>query len=262
VRTHSRNAIREGSILACCIFLHDPGRRLYIEEGKQAVMQGTLLNVTAVLIGSSAGIFIHSRLPDRLITITFQGIGLFTLALGVSMAIQTSNFLIMVASIVIGSIIGEFLDIERRIDRFSEWIKKKIAGGHDTFSEGFITASLLFCTGSMAILGAIEEGLGGEPHLLLAKSVLDGLSSVILAASFGIGVIFSAVPLLLYQGGITLCARALQDTINTVMITELTAVGGLLLIGLGISILEIKKVKVMNMLPSLVIVIVLAYIFL
>lgn len=225
-------------------------------------MQGTLLNVTAVLIGSSVGIFIHSRLPDRFVTITFQGIGLFTLALGITMAIQTGNFLIMVASIVIGSITGELLDIEKRVDRFSRWIKEKTAREHDKFSEGFITASLLFCTGSMAILGAVEEGLGGEPHLLLAKSVLDGFSSTILAASFGIGVIFSAIPLLLYQGGITLCAQTLQGTVTAAMITELTAVGGLLLIGLGISILEIKRLRIMNMLPSLFIVIVLSYIFL
>jgi uncharacterized membrane protein YqgA involved in biofilm formation len=226
------------------------------------IMQGTLINVLAVLIGSSAGILIHSRLPERVVTITFQGIGLFTLVLGVNMAIQTSNFLIMIISIVVGSIIGELAGIERRIEAFGGWIKKKTARDHEKFSEGLITASLLFCMGSMAILGAIEEGLGGEPNLLLAKSILDGFSSIILAATFGIGVIFSAIPLLLYQGGITLCAQMLQDTVNTTMITELTAVGGLILIGLGFSILEIKKVRVMNMLPSLVIVIGLTYLFL
>jgi len=225
-------------------------------------MQGTLLNVIAVLIGSTVGILIHSRLPERLVTITFQGIGLFTLLLGVNMAIQTSNFLIIIVSVVVGSILGELAGIERRIEGFSSWIKEKTARGTQKFSEGFITASLLLCMGSMAILGAIEEGLGGEPHLLLAKSVLDLISSTILAASFGIGVIFSAIPLLLYQGGITLCAQALQDTVNTTMITELSAVGGLLLVGLGISILEIKQIKVMNMLPSLLVVIGLAYIFL
>jgi hypothetical protein len=225
-------------------------------------MQGTLINVLAVLIGSAAGILIHSRLPERVVTITFQGIGLFTLVLGVNMAIQTNNFLIMIISIVVGSIVGELAGIERRIEAFGGWIKKKTARDHEKFSEGLITASLLFCMGSMAILGAIEEGLGGEPNLLLAKSILDGFSSIILAATFGIGVIFSAIPLLLYQGGITLCAQMLQDTVNTTMITELTAIGGLILIGLGFSILEIKKVKVMNMLPSLIIVVGLTYFFL
>lgn len=178
------------------------------------------------------------------------------------MAVQTSNFLIMIISIVSGSIIGELLDIEKAINKFSEKLKTKTKSSHHKFSEGFITASLLFCMGSMAILGAIEEGLGGEPNLLLAKSVLDGFSSIILAASLGIGVIFSAIPLLIYQGGITLFASSLQDVLTDTLITELTAVGGLLLIGLGITILEIKQLKIVNMLPSLVIVVILAWLFL
>ena len=225
-------------------------------------MQGTLINVAAVIIGSTIGLLIHSRLPQRIITTTFQGIGLFTIALGVTMAVQTSNFLIMIVSIVSGSIIGELLDIEKTNNKFSENLKTKTKSSHRKFSEGFITASLLFCMGSMAILGAIEEGLGGEPNLLLAKSVLDGFSSIILAASLGIGVIFSAIPLLIYQGGITLFASSLQDVLTDTIIIELTAVGGLLLIGLGITILEIKQLKIVNMLPSLVIVVILAWLFL
>lgn len=225
-------------------------------------MQGTLINAGAIILGSIIGLIIHSKLPERITTITFQGIGLFTIVLGVSMAMKTSNFLIMIVSIVSGSVIGEFLDLESAIDRFSEWIKSKTKFGDDKFSEGFITSSLLFCMGSMAILGAIEEGLGGNPNLLLAKSVLDGVASIVLAASLGIGVIFSAVPLLLYQGGITLFAGSLQNFLTDTIINELTAVGGLLLIGLGISLLEIKKLKIMNMLPSLLIVVILSYVFL
>ncbi len=225
-------------------------------------MQGTLINAGAIILGSIIGLIIHSKLPERITTITFQGIGLFTIVLGVSMAMKTSNFLIMIVSIVSGSVIGEFLDLESAIDRFSEWIKNKTKFGDDKFSEGFITSSLLFCMGSMAILGAIEEGLGGNPNLLLAKSVLDGVASIVLAASLGIGVIFSAVPLLLYQGGITLFAGSLQHFLTDTIINELTAVGGLLLIGLGISLLEIKKLKIMNMLPSLLIVVILSYVFL
>ena len=225
-------------------------------------MQGTLINAGAIIVGSIVGLIIHSKLPERITTITFQGIGLFTIVLGVSMAMKTSNFLIMIISIVSGSVIGEFLDLENAIVRFSEWIKSKTKFGDDKFSEGFITSSLLFCMGSMAILGAIEEGLGGNPNLLLAKSVLDGVASIVLAASLGIGVIFSAVPLLLYQGGITLFAGSLQHFLTDTIINELTAVGGLLLIGLGISLLEIKKLKIMNMLPSLLIVVILSYVFL
>jgi uncharacterized membrane protein YqgA involved in biofilm formation len=225
-------------------------------------MYGTLVNVTAVIIGSSIGLLIHSRLPQRVITTTFQGIGLFTIVIGVTMAIRTNNFLIMIVSVVSGSVIGEFIDIEKTINGLGEKIKTRTKQENDKFSEGFITSSLLFCMGSMAILGAIEEGLGGDPTLLLAKSVLDGFCSIALAASLGIGVIFSVFPLLMYQGGLTVCAGSLHNYLTEPIITELTAVGGLLLIGLGISILEIKDLKVMNMLPSLVIVVILAWLFL
>lgn len=225
-------------------------------------MEGTLINAGAIIIGSIIGLIIHSRLPKRIITITFQGIGLFTLFLGFTMATKNSNLLIMIFSIVLGSIIGELIDIDKFMNRFSAWLKNKIKSKNDKFSEGFITAFLLFCMGSLTILGAIEEGLGGVPNLLLAKSVLDGFSSIALSASLGIGVIFSVIPLLIYQGGLTLFASSLQNLFNEILINELTAVGGLLLIGLGINILEIKKLKILNMLPSLVIVVILTYLFL
>ena len=224
-------------------------------------MQGTIINVGAVLIGSVIGLIIHKKLPQRIITIIFQGMGLFTIVLGISMAVKTENFLIMILSIVSGSIIGELLNIEGSINNLSEKFKTRMKSKDDKFTEGFLTSSLMFCTGSMAILGAIEEGLGGEPTILLAKSVLDGCASLVLAASFGVGVIFSAVPLLLYQGGITVFASSLQNVITDTIITELTATGGVLLIGLGINILEIKELKIVNMLPSLVIVVILTWLF-
>jgi hypothetical protein len=148
------------------------------------------------------------------------------------------------------------------MDRLGEHIKQKVGSKNKSFSEGFVTAFLLFCMGSMTILGSIEEGLGGRPNLLIAKSVLDGFSSLALSASLGIGVIFSALPLFIYQGGITLFASSLQQFFTATLINELSAVGGLLLIGLGINILEIKKLNILNMLPSLVIAIILAYLLL
>ena len=225
-------------------------------------MEGTIINAAAVIIGSSIGLLIHSKLPKKIISISFQGIGLFTLFLGVTMASKTNDYLIMIFSIVIGSIIGELLAIDKGIDKFSNWLKNKVKSNNAKFSEGFVTSFLLFCMGSMTILGAIEEGLGNEPNLLLAKSLLDGFSSVALAASMGIGVLFSAIPLLLFQGGLTLFAGALEGFLTEAMINELTAVGGLLLIGLGINILEIKTLKITNMLPALVIAVTLSYVFL
>ena len=217
------------------------------------VMFGTIVNFIAVILGSILGVLIHSRLPDKIKNIAFQSIGIFTLFLGINMGLKTANFLIMVFSIVSGAIIGEMIDIDRYVNSFGEWLKKKIRSKNELFAEGFVTAFLLFCMGSMTILGSIEEGISGIPNLLLSKSILDGFSSIALASSLGIGVMFSAFPLLAYQGALTLFASYLKDVLDPVMINEVTAVGGLLLIGLGINIIGLKKIKIINMLPSLII---------
>ena len=224
-------------------------------------MLGTLVNVGAVVVGSLLGLVIHKRMPEKITKLVFQAIGLFTLFLGFTMAGKTSNYLIMIFSLVIGSIIGELLNIEKQINRLSDWLKAKSGSSNAKFSEGFLTSFLLFCMGSMSILGAIEEGMGGSPDLLLAKSVLDGFSSIALAAAMGIGVLFSAIPLLIYQGGLTLFSGYLQDYLTTPMINELSAVGGIILIGLGINILEIKQIRVINMIPALLVAVLLAWYF-
>ena len=225
-------------------------------------MLGTLINVAAVIIGSITGVIIHSKLPKKITDTAFHGIGLFTIILGVMMAVKTNNLLIMIFSIVIGAIIGEIVDINKRINDLGEWLKKRFKTKNERFSEGFITAFLLFCMGSMTILGAFEDGIYGTPNLLVAKSVLDGFSSIVLATTMGIGVLFSFIPLLFFQGGLTLFAVYMQSIFTDVMINELTAVGGVILVGLGISILEIKKIRILNMLPSLIIVVILTYSFL
>ena len=224
-------------------------------------MIGTIVNFFAVIIGSAIGLVIHSKLPDRIVKIVFQGIGLFTLFIGIQMGLKTQNLLIMVFSIILGSITGELLKIEENTEKLGEYLKKRVKSKNDKFTEGLITSFLLFCMGSMSILGCIQEGLGGSPDLLLAKSTLDGFSSIALASSMGIGVMFSAIPLLIYQGGLTLFASSLQHVLTTVVINELTATGGLLLLGLGINLLEIKKIKVLNMLPALVYAVIFAYFF-
>lgn len=225
-------------------------------------MYGTLVNVLAVIIGSIIGLIVHSRLPKKISDTAFCGVGLFTIVLGITMALKTSNFLIMIVSVVVGAVIGEILDIEKRINNFGEWLKLKLKTKNERFSEGFVTAFLLYCMGSLTILGSIEEGLTGIPDLLVAKSALDGFSSIVLAATMGIGVLFSFIPLLIYQGGLTIFAANMQTVFTEVMINELTAVGGIILLGLGITILDIKKIRILNMLPSLIIVVILAYFFL
>ncbi len=224
-------------------------------------MIGTIVNVGAVILGSIIGIILRKKLPEKLTTIAFQAIGLFTIFLGITMALKTEHYLILIFSLIMGSIVGQLLDIDAWLTRISDSLKKKWHSKNDKFSEGLVTAFLLFCMGSMTILGAIEEGLGGNPNLLLTKSLLDGFASIALAAALGIGVMLSVIPLLIYQGGLTLFARLFEQSVTMPIINELTAVGGIILTGLGISILEIKKLKVINMLPSLVIVIILTIIF-
>jgi len=227
-----------------------------------SMILGTLVNVAAVLAGGTIGLLVHTRLPARFTKIVFQGIGLFTLFLGVSLALRTSNYLVMIFSLVFGSILGEMMQLDLHMERLGDRLKKLSGGTSSRFSEGFITAFLLFCMGSMTVLGAFEEGLGGRPNLLFAKSLLDGVSSIALAAALGAGVLFSVIPLLFYQGGLTLLAVYLGSLFSETVINELTSVGGILLIGLGINILEISKLKILNMIPSLVVAVILAYFFL
>jgi uncharacterized membrane protein YqgA involved in biofilm formation len=225
-------------------------------------MIGTLVNVVAILIGGGLGLLFRTRIPERMFKIVFQAIGIFTLYLGVSMALKANELLLMVFSLVVGALIGEFLRLEDRVEKLSDLLKKKIGSKDDKFSTGFVTSFMLFCLGAMTILGSMEEGMGNEPTLLLTKSVMDGFSAVALAAVMGVGVLFSVIPLLIYQGGLTLLAALFGGVIPEVIITEIAGVGGVLIIGLGISILEIKKIKVLNMLPALLVEVLLCYIFL
>ena len=222
-------------------------------------MIGTLINAGAIIVGGGLGMLLHSRLPGRFSKIVFQALGLFTLFLGFSMALKTNEFMIMVFSLIIGGIIGEAVRLEELLERFSNYLKSKLPTSNGKFTEGFVTAFLLYCVGSMTILGAIDEGMSGNIDLLLVKSLMDGFSSIALAAAMGIGVIFSIIPLILYQGGLTLVAGWASEYFTEPMIDELTAVGGVILIGLGIKILEIKNIKVVNLLPALVIVVILAW---
>ena len=223
------------------------------------LMLGTIVNVATVVAGGVIGLVLNKKLPRRFVTIFFQVVGLFTLFLGISMALQTTRILHMIAALITGALIGEALRLETYMERFGEWMKSRLRLGSEKFTEGLLTAFLLYCMGSLTILGAIEEGMGGSPKLLLIKSMMDGVSSIALASGLGIGVIFSAVPLLIYQGGITLLAMGFGEFFPELFVVELSAVGGILLMGLGINILEIKKIKVVNMLPALVMIVLLLW---
>ncbi len=224
-------------------------------------MIGTLVNAGAVIVGGIAGLLLNKSMPERFKTIYFQAIGLFTVAIGISMVWNMQHILFVVSSLAVGSLLGEWWNLERGAERLSEYLRKRFRIGNEKFSEGLITAFLLYCIGSMTILGAIQEGTGGSSDLLLTKSLMDGFSSVLLASAFGVGVIFSAIPLLIFQGGITLLAMGASSFFTPEIIQGLTSVGGILLIGLGVNILEIKKLRIMNMLPALLIVVILLWFF-
>lgn len=222
-------------------------------------MTGTLVNVAAVLAGSAIGILFRKRLSEKVLATVFQSIGLFTLLLGVMMALKGSQLLVIVFSLILGAVTGQLLNLEEKAEAATLRLKKGLKIGEPKFSEGLVTSFMLFCMGSMTILGAIEEGLGNGSHLLLTKSLMDGFSSMALAAALGIGVAFSTVPMLVFQGGITLLAMCLGHFIPEISIVNLSSVGGIILIGLGINILEIKKIRIMNMLPALIWVLLLSW---
>ena len=224
-------------------------------------MIGTLVNTAAVIIGGTIGLLLKKSMPERVKTIYFQAVGLFTLAIGISMVVKMEHILIVVGSLAVGSLLGEWMNLEVGVERMSEYLKKRFRIGSDKFSEGLITAFLLFCIGSMTILGTIQEGTGGSSDLLLTKSLMDFFSGMLLASAFGFGVIVSAVPLLIFQSLLTLLAMYASSFFTHAIIQGLTSVGGILLIGLGINVLEIKKLRIINMLPALLVVVLLLLIF-
>lgn len=224
-------------------------------------MIGTLVNTGAVIVGGAIGLLLKKSMPARVTTIYFQAVGLFTLAIGISMAVKMEQMLIVVSSLAIGSLLGEWINIEAGVERMGNLLKEKFRMGNDKFSEGLVTSFLLFCIGSMTILGTIQEGTGGSSDLLFTKSLMDFFSAMLLASAFGFGVVASGVLVLVFQGALTLLAMYAGAFFTPEIILGLTSVGGIMLIGLGINILEIKKIRVMNMLPALIVVALMLWFF-
>ena len=216
-------------------------------------MLGTIINAAAVIAGSAAGLAFKKALSEKYTTIYFQAVGLFTLVLGIQMSLKISAPLIVALSLIIGGLLGEICRLEERMNYLGENLKTRFKIGNEKFTEGLVTAFLLFCMGSLSILGPVEEGLkGGVSELLKAKSLLDGFSSLLLSSALGIGVLFSVIPLVIYQGGITLVVSLIGKNIPDGYINEITVIGGILLIGLSLDLLNIKKLRIMNLLPALI----------
>jgi uncharacterized membrane protein YqgA involved in biofilm formation len=216
-------------------------------------MLGTILNAATVIIGSVAGLALKKALSEKYTTIYFQAVGLFTLILGIQMSMKISAPFIVALSLITGGLFGEWCRLEARMNNLGDYLRMRFKIGSATFTEGLVTAFLLFCMGTMSILGPVEEGLTGKmSELLKAKSLLDGFSSLLLSSALGIGVLFSVVPLVIYQGGITLIVKLFGKDIPDYYINEITVIGGILLIGLALDILKIKKLRIVNLLPALI----------
>lgn len=222
-------------------------------------MVGTLINVAAILLGGGLGMLLGNRLSDRLKSTVIAGLGLFTLAYGISLFLKTGNSLIVLGSLLIGILLGEWWRIEDGLSNLGAWLESKFNRGSDhgsksNFINGFFTTSLLFCIGPMAILGSIQNGVSGTYETLAIKSVLDGFAAFAFGSSLGFGVLFSALPVFIYQGAITLLAVQVKTIATDSMMNELTAVGGVILVGIAVSnLLEIKKIRTGNFLPALLI---------
>lgn len=214
-------------------------------------MLGTIVNVAAIISGSLLGIAIKGGLPARYSRILMDAIGLSVVLIGFKNAMGSDDLLIVILSLVIGCMIGEFFGIERGLNRIGQWFDQKLASSYGNISQGFVAASLLYCIGAMAIVGSLESGLSGNHQTLFAKSVLDGVTSIVMASTLGIGVMLSSLPVLIYQGGITLSAGFLKPLLNPEVISQMSATGGLLIMAIGFNLLEIRKINVGNMLPAI-----------
>jgi len=216
-------------------------------------VRGTLVNAAAVLVGSGIGLLAGARLPERLQRIITTGLGLATLLIGLQMAFKVENLLVVIASLVVGGVCGELVNIEGGLERAGARLQDLARSQSSTFVTGFVTASLVFCVGPMTIVGAIQEGTGGSATLLYTKSLLDGAAAVAFASSLGVGVSFAALTVLVYQGLLTLLGRELAFLLRPEVLNELTATGGLLIVAIGLRLLDIKRLPVANLLPALVV---------
>lgn len=224
-------------------------------------MTGTLINIATVLLGGFLGLLFGSRVPERVKQTITAGLGLFTAVVGVKMFFETGNAIIVLGSLLLGGLLGEWWKIEAGLESLGGWLERRVyrkqavgpeSRGSANFVRGFLTASLLFCVGPMTILGSIQDGLTGNYELLAIKSVLDGFAALAFASTLGPGVLFSVLVILAYQGGLSLLAAQLNDILTEAMMAEMTAAGGVLLLGIAVSsLLEIKKIRVGNFLPAL-----------
>jgi uncharacterized membrane protein YqgA involved in biofilm formation len=214
-------------------------------------MLGPLVNAIVVIVCGLIGCFVIKGIPLRFEEIIKKAIGLSVMFVGIKGAFDNQMVLLLIFSMVIGAVIGEGINIDKQMNRLGVWAERKMGFGGGSFSKGFVSASILFCTGSMAIVGSMQSGLQGNHEILYAKSILDGAISIVFGASMGIGVVFSAIPVLVYEAAIALAALGIKDMLSPEIIREMSAVGSLLVAAIGFNFLEVKEIKVANLVPAI-----------
>lgn len=222
---------------------------------------GTIVNALAIIAGSGAGLLLKKGIPEKWQETMMQAIGMCVCIIGIQMALKTTNIIIVIISLVIGGIIGEMIDIDSQLKKFGKWLELKLLNNktktrtvEGQLGEGCITASLIYCVGAMAIVGSVQEGLTGDASTLYAKSLLDGITAIIFSANLGIGVAFSAISVGLYQGSLTLLAGFLESIISPLLLSEITATGGIMIVAIGLNMLKLLVIRIANLLPAIVIV--------
>lgn len=214
-------------------------------------MLGTIVNTLAIIAGSLIGLVFRGGIPKKYNVTIMQAISLAVILVGLRMALKTEAILLVIISLAIGSVIGEFLSIEERLENFGKFLERRFSKNGNGISRGFVVASLVYCVGSMAIVGSLESGLTGNHQTLFAKSALDGISAIIFTSTLGIGVMFSSFSVFVYQGLITVSASLIKPFLVEAVINQMSAVGGLLIVAIGFNLLEIQKIRVGNMLPAI-----------
>ena len=215
------------------------------------MLTGTIVNTLAIIAGAMIGVIAKKAIPQRMGDLVMSAISIVVMVLGVQFGIASSNILIVIVSLVVGGIIGEWIDIDRRLEDFGVRIQSRMKGGDSNFSAAFVSTTLIYCVGSMAILGSIESGINGNHTILYTKSLMDGISAIFFASTLGAGVIFSGISVFIYQGILTVLAGYIGPYLSPEVVTEMSASGGILLIALSFTILGIKKIKVANLLPAI-----------
>lgn len=214
-------------------------------------MLGTIVNTLSIIAGSLIGLLFKGSIPEKYSQTVQHAIGLAVILIGIKSALKTDAILMVIISLALGSLLGELLRIEERLDQLGNWIGRRVSKESDGIAKGFVSTSLLYCVGAMAIIGSMESGLTGNHQTLFAKSILDGIGSVLFASTLGVGVLFSSISVFLYQGFLTLTASSMKPLLLPGVVSQMSAVGGLLIVAIGIGLLEIKKIKIGNMLPAI-----------